>query len=572
MLVAGATVLSVAVVARIGRFGFNPSDQGFVLAASWRILHGEIPHVDVVSPRPLGSAYLHVLDFVVPAPLMVASSFVMMAQLSVATIALAALLTGASPLRWGPLRMALVAAAVLVNLNTYPVMAWHTVDGVFLAAVGWWALDHGLRDHPRWARWLGLFCLGFAVIVKQSFAVTVPLGILILTLHPAARAAGFRWGRFVVDLLWLGAAPLLYFGMVTIGGGLPEALTQLTGGTHTWGENIYQLWTSTFADGSVDPRGYIIAAALGGMLLAGAWVFRQRLGRASGRLRVLAALATAGVTIGVVVAGRFEHASYWSFAVLWIFLVTAVLDAIVRRQFPWQQLLVVTLAWMSTLSWGYPIPSLLAGTMVLGTLDLLVRAVADLRAPRVPVPQVLGALAGVVALVAAGLQLERAHDRAPYADLPHWELTAHLGAAAPAMRGVRSNPSVGLYLTQIRDCLARYPASNVAVLPDSPFVYPVFKLHNPFPMDWPLPMEMVDDGKQRMIDTARRLDRQGDYLVLFQAVTAEGLAKGQPLPTYVPPEISTAGHSDVEPRIRAALTGQKISCGSLAGVWSPATG
>ncbi|WP_233573711.1 hypothetical protein [Amycolatopsis panacis] len=561
--------MSAGVVFRVGRFGFNPSDQGFVLAGAWRILHGEIPHVDVVSPRPLGSAYLHIADFLVPAPLMLASGFVMLVQLSVATIALAALLTGTSPLQWGPLRMCLVAAAVLVNLNTFPVMAWHTVDGVFLAAAGWWALDHGLRAQARWARWLGLFCLGFAVIVKQSFAFTVLLGVLILLLHPAVRSRRFRWGRFVADLLWLGAAPLLYFGMVAVAGGLPDALTQLAGGTQTWGENIYRLWGGTFRAGSVDPRGYIVAAAVGMVLIAGTWRLRDRLGRGGDWIRLIVAGAVAVITVGVVVAGRFEHASYWSFAVLWIFLVASVCDGIVRRRFPWQRLLVVALAWMSTLSWGYPFPSLLAGTMVLGTLDLLICAVADLRWPHIPAPRTLGVLAGVIVVGAAGVQLTAAHDRAPYADLPQWQLTAHLGTAAPAMRGVRSNPAVGAYLTQIRDCLTRYPASNVAVLPDDAFVYPVFKVHNPFPMDWPLPMEMVGDGKQRMVDAARQLDRNGDYLVLFQAVTTEALAEGRQPYGSVPPEIGTAGHSDVEPRIRAALTGQKISCGSLAGVWSP---
>ncbi|MGW4524071.1 hypothetical protein [Amycolatopsis sp. NPDC004378] len=57
--VAGVVVFCVAVVARIGRFGFAPTDQGFVPALSWRVLHGEIPHVDTLSVRPLGSAYLH---------------------------------------------------------------------------------------------------------------------------------------------------------------------------------------------------------------------------------------------------------------------------------------------------------------------------------------------------------------------------------------------------------------------------------------------------------------------------------------------------------------------------------
>jgi len=41
--------ITVAVAYRVARFGFNPTDQGFILAQSWRLLHGEIPHADIVS-------------------------------------------------------------------------------------------------------------------------------------------------------------------------------------------------------------------------------------------------------------------------------------------------------------------------------------------------------------------------------------------------------------------------------------------------------------------------------------------------------------------------------------------
>ncbi|WP_239070937.1 hypothetical protein [Amycolatopsis sp. SID8362] len=237
MLVSGICLLSAAVVARIGRFGFNPSDQGLILAQSWRSLHGELPQIDVLGPRPFGSAYLHLVDYLVPAPLMIGSSWVMMVQLTIATFALVALLTGTSPLGWGPLRLCLVFAAALISLNAYPTMAWHTVDGVFLIAVGWWLLDTGLRSGSRWRRRLGLFCLGFAVIVKQSFMFSVPVALLILFFHPAQRPMNTRWWRrTVVDVLVLGAAPVLYFGMITLAGGLPSALAQLTGCTETYGE------------------------------------------------------------------------------------------------------------------------------------------------------------------------------------------------------------------------------------------------------------------------------------------------------------------------------------------------
>ena len=42
------------------KYGFNPTDEGFVLSAANRVMHGQIPHVDFSSVRPLGYAYLHI--------------------------------------------------------------------------------------------------------------------------------------------------------------------------------------------------------------------------------------------------------------------------------------------------------------------------------------------------------------------------------------------------------------------------------------------------------------------------------------------------------------------------------
>jgi hypothetical protein len=544
-LIAGVIVLSAAVVARIGRFGFNPTDQGFILAQSWRILHGEIPHADIVSVRPLGSAILHVVDFALPAPLMLSSSFVTMVELSVATIALAAFLTGLSPLEWGPLRVGLVAAAVLANLNTFPVMAWHTIDGVFLTATGLWALDSGLRSDSPWRRRLGLFLLGFAVIVKQSFVFAVPIAVLILILQPAARNR-----RWIANLLWLGAAPLFYFGVVTAAGGLPEAVSQLTGGMQTWGENLYQFWSNDFASMTTDLRKYILVAAAGAVVMV---VVRKA--------RAVAAFGIAVVVLTAVVKGEFAHgAADWAIVVLWVFLVVAVMHGVLHKRFPWQHSLVAALAWMASLSWGYPFPSLLAGTMLLGTLDLLAAELPKLRYTK-PI--------GAVVFLLTGLQLMAAHDKAPYADLPQGELTADLGSVAGAMSGVRTNQSVYTYVSQLRDCLTRYPAANVAILPHNAFAYPVFGLHNPFPMDWPITLELVGDARQRMLGTAAQLDHDGDYLVLFSVMSPSALTEGRPVPVSVPPDAVTVADTDLEARIRTTLTGRKVSCGSFAGVWAP---
>ncbi|WP_037320033.1 hypothetical protein [Amycolatopsis orientalis] len=454
----GIVLLSVSVVARVGRFGFNPTDQGFVLAQMWRVLHGELPQVDFLGPRPFGSAYLHLVDRLVPAPLMIGSSFVMMVQLTVATFALAAFLTGTSPLEWGPLRTGLVFTAALVSLNTYPLMAWHTVDGVFLVAVGWWLVDSGLRSDSRWRRWLGLFCIGFAVIVKQSFLFAAPIGLLILLFHPAAQSK--KVPRLLGDLLVLGAAPSLYFGMVTVAGGLRSAIAQLSGGQQTWGEG-----------------------------LAVAWSAREHLGEFGRWLRVATATCVA---------------------------------AVVRRRLPWRYLSIAALGWMAALSWGYPFPGLLAGIFALGVLE----AVVPPDPPRPP--KIAGAALAAVTFVLVALLLLSAHDKAPYADRPQGELTK------------------------------------------DPFVAPVFGVRNPFPLDWPLPMELTGDSPERMVEAAERLDREGNYLVLFQTVKAVSLTAGLPVPDAVAPDAPTIALSGVEKRIQEKLTGAKVACGSFVGFWVPA--
>jgi hypothetical protein len=47
------------------KYGFNPTDEGFVLSSSNRLLHGQIPHVDFSSVRPLGYAYLHIPELLI---------------------------------------------------------------------------------------------------------------------------------------------------------------------------------------------------------------------------------------------------------------------------------------------------------------------------------------------------------------------------------------------------------------------------------------------------------------------------------------------------------------------------
>lgn len=559
-------VLALATELRVGRFGFHPSDQGFILAQAWRVLHGEVPHADIISARPLGSAVLHVADFALPMPLFFGSSFLSMIEIIVATIAFAALVTRRRVLEWGPGMTAMVAAASLINLNAFPLMAWHTVDGIALTACGAWALDTGLGKNHALARRGGLALLGCAVFVKQSFVLAAVIGVVWLLLHPATRTGGRRVLRFVLDLLALGAPGLLYVAWVSLGGGFAEMVEQLTGGVPAYGERLLGLWLEDPEALTRAPvRELAFFAAIAVVLLA-VRLPGDRLGAAGRIASWVLVLAGAAAIVWTVVDGRFTGSSRWADVLWWIVAVSVPVNAAVTRKVPWAGLLVLATGFMTSLSWGNDTPTLLTGTLALTALLLLSHVVPP--RPRLARRWVT-ATAGLTAVAVCGWVVVARHDQAAYLDLGHDRLTADLGDVTPAMAGIRTNPSTHTFVRQIRECLDRFPAAKTAILPDSPFAYPAFGLRNPFPLEWPLPLEIVGDAPERMLATADELNREGGYLVLFETDSIRQLATGGPVPESIPADTPVFDYLGLEKAIQARLTGRAVTCGSFVGKYAP---
>lgn len=548
--------LSVALVLGVERFGFNPTDQGFVLSQSWRILNGEIPHLDVISARPLGSAYLHTLDVVLPGPMYLVSVAIATLQMVVMTVVLAAWIADQPVTQWTAARTMLVAAAALVNIHLFPLNPWHTIDGLFLVVCGWWALDLGLRTDRTVVYRFGLLLLGFASITKQSFVPAVIAGLVVLCVHPAVRN-GVRPVRLAIDIGVLAAVPLVYLAGVSAAGGFGDMYSQLTGGVAATGRRLIEPGVSTSVVAVVAVFAVVvIAIALVPSALRRSWASRILL------------CAAAALLVLVVAEGRLERAGTWGVVLFWMLACSVVVDAVVRRSMPWRTMGLLLLAWMASLSWGYDSPTLLGGSMALATVELVSRHTTMPEGTwfrRAAAP-----CSALVVLVSAAGFLVVEQARSPYRDRPRSELVAGLGAAIPEMRGIESTPSTLAYLDQMRTCVQEYPADNVAVLPDNSFVYPVLKARNPFPMDWLLPLELIADSRARIAEESERLQQNGSYLVLFATVTPEQLAEGQPVPDAVPTTAPIADPTGVLNDIRSRLRGQPVACGSFVGVWAPA--
>jgi hypothetical protein len=621
-------VLVAAVYSAVGRIGFVPTDQGFILAAAHRILEGGVPHRDLISPRPLGTPILHTLDFLLPGPLFETSTVVAIGEVAAYSIVLGTLVYGIGVRRWSPLQSAAVAAAALVNLHRFPLMVWPAIDGLLLVSVGYLLIHRGVEG-SRWRLWVGFVLLGAACVVKQSFLPAPVLGMLYVGIrlsprlrdawwlrlahlaaalatiglftaaglivafpaaliahgvgHPARAAIGLaaagllmaaylllRARRLFAPMLVAAAAGALpvaaYVGAVAALGGLSEMRTQLTDAAPAYGLDAFR---EVLAPQARTTTLLLVAAVAG--LTAARHLLDRRGGSRAAAASLAARLALSGVLVYVVLFERLATGGTWGTRTLLAVAALTVVEAGWRRDWAWAWPAVAVLAsaWMIMLSWGYFWPDLAAGSVALAGLATTWHGWTGLERPR-RAAAVVTALGAAAVLSVGAVFLYGRWTQPLYLEPPASRVDATLGDVSPAFGQIRADPVTHEYLMQIKQCIAEHPASRVAVLPDNAAIYPAMGLDDPFPIDWFYGPEFTGSEAQ-LLAAAHTLDQDGHYLVLFQTVFAADLGSLPDLPAATPQLVDgiLAQEPPVLAQIRSSLHGEAITCGSFAGVYRP---
>jgi hypothetical protein len=536
--------LVTALYELVGRVGLAQPDEGFILAQSRRILAGQMPHRDFISPRPIGSVVLHCLDFLVPLPLIEASRLVSAAEVVTYTVAFAALAFGKRLRQWSLAQVLAVSAAVFLNIHSFPLMAWHTIDGLMLIAVGLLILDGGLRRSRLWRCRTGLIALGAAMTVKQSFALA---GLLGLAMIWSRRRDGESPPLTLVEAaMWVAALPALYAVVVTLAGGLGPMITQFSHAPPTFG---VRLVTSLGRNG---PQPIAVVGVAAGVLVCALWALRLVEPERSAVPRATFSVLVSGLVLAVVVVTKTDPGIPWG-ALLVMFLAVTIawqwLSARVVDRFGLSMLVV---AWMVTLSWGYPTARLIAGTVAITIFHRLWSQTTPVLVARFParravlVTVVVGVLAGLVASTALD---ER--NLVPFLNQTSAPDDRTIGAVVPALAGLRIDSSATTLLRQVAECARQHPAHWTAVLPGPAIVYAVMGFTNPFPVDWVIATE-ITGSNERMLRSAQDLDTKGNYLVMT-----------------APPEGGLPVDSIVT-RMTAELHGELVHCDGLTAIYAPA--
>lgn len=471
--------------------GFNPTDEGFTLAYSRRLLEGQIPHRDFITIRPAGSPLLHTPEVLLGGDrafwLSRGVAWLELGVVAWASVTLLTRLLRVSPPWWARLPVAVVA--FLFSAHTFPVMAWHTIDGLFLSGLGLAAIT------TRWtpAVAAGYALLGLAALTKQNFAAVGPVALLL--------TGDWRRGE---HLLAFAAAPLAYTGLLVQAGGIDDAAVQL------------------FTETSLRQTGWIAYVSRPTLLgFAAVGFLATHLSQGGQRVaRLAGALVLAGI-VGWAALG-LSDAAWWQWEPFAILAAAAGSAAwsLTRgvRTGPFRAgALAVTVAWAASISVGYNTPALAAGLLAAYLLLEAWRGLEALQLVRVAYLAPVGVAAILAWTGAVGVRHQHI-----YRDAPASQLVYDLGGIFPGAAGIKTNATTYAVAADLQRAIELTAGQRYAIMPEFAAYWVQADQENPLPLDWLYWLEMNDPRLRDRI--LWQMDAQrGSLVVLVQKVSAAAL-------------------------------------------------
>ncbi|HEY8824364.1 MAG TPA: hypothetical protein VIP07_05690 [Candidatus Limnocylindria bacterium] len=474
--------------------GYHPTDDGFMLAFSWRITQGEVPYRDFIFERPPLTPYLHAVWLALPDGWQIqAGRLAFYLELSAASL-FPTLWAVSRGLRATMPTLAIAAGTLLIALHNFPPMPWPTVDGVFFASAGV-ASFLAWRDGRR-ARWLvlSLVALTLASLAKQTFA---PLPVV-------AGAYGAVVGFRERDLRTVAAAALppaviggAFLLALVAAGALEQFLQQLWQPTQIR-PTATNPWSGDMVATGLKP--YLVALTPGIALLLGlvgfVFVWRERSRRAA---RFIMPILVILLVLAAVLMPADPYES--GFVIFYGVAVIALAEAVRTRargvDVPiLAYALVLLTGWCASLSFAYQSPILavgMAGPLVATTLDGQTGRFAS---------GVAAAGLLVVMCVSVLINVEL-----PYRDVPREEQTADLYDIYPRFGHLYTNEVNAQRHRELRDLSQRYAFAtgrNFVVFSAFPLAHFLTRTNNPVSADWLEPQEFLgnDARLQRELETS----------------------------------------------------------------------
>ncbi len=519
LLLFAGTVILYALMGIIPSEGFNPSDDGVILAQSYRLLQGQIPHLDFISIRPIGSAVFHSIHFISPLPLEISARWLTLLEYLSYSLLWSWIMVRFTRIRKYRGLVFFVLLGIwgfLLNQNFYNLFPWTTIDAVFwmMLALSFYLPDPSGLFHRR--VWLKVAIITFfasmAALSRQTFALPVLILMACLIYHGIKRNKGLQ----LFLGIGIGAIPgFIYFSILLINAALPLFIQQLTGRTELIDTGISRFYTEFWSS----PIAWIYILVIFLLLL-----YRFTEGNRVGNVFRLSLIPVGRIFFGVlfIVLGFCvfispgslfgqSFAQYWLLVLLWVFEeVTGQIKANQRRWFFW----ILLISWTSAISLGDNAPVFTLGLINATGIAYIIFQFAErgFSIRRLTHLQ----LVSVVLLLTLTILSLGVQRKVNYRDVKAGAQEFELNAIFPEMGRISTNASTYSFMAEV-DSLYRvlgFPNGRFVLLPNSAIIYPIIGTPNPFPLDWMQGPEFVGSEKELMQGVRTALDEKEIFFLI----------------------------------------------------------
>ncbi|MEX0967207.1 MAG: hypothetical protein WD077_08205 [Bacteroidia bacterium] len=467
LLLVPATALALITQILYGHLGFNPTDEGFILAMSRRILDGQLPHRDFISIRPALSPLLHVPEVWLGGNY----TFYLSRFLARLQVALSCFLWALIffrqfrlPDSWR-VSWVLLSGFISYLFSTYyfNLMAWHTLDGLFLVTVGFF-----LVSESRW-RIAGYFVLGLSCLTKQNF-LAVPLAVWLIT--------DIRRPYLLIIAL---VPSILYLSFIIYGGGAQFLWQQLSSETSLLETGIFRYLANFWFWGGM------------AAIAVPAFILRHR-PRLTGWFFYDLWILLMLFLCAAMFYGKYETKP--AFLLAGCFTSAVILYGIKND---WQSpatktaIIVLVTGWTASISVGMNTPVLFAGPLLAG-LFLLTASIFQLSFnPTFYYGRLRKGILVLLLLISA-MTYHEARLRNIYRDLPARQLQYSLDGVLPGAAGIYTNSTTYHFLKNLTDVAENAGFRTIAVLPETPAFWVKHSQLNPMSLDWPAGLEVQNSS------------------------------------------------------------------------------
>jgi hypothetical protein len=484
--------------------GFNPTDDGWMEAVARRIINGEIPHRDFIYVRPALSALLQV-----PVVWLGGEHTIWFSRLWgwLTVGGIGWIWSGFAEERPVPfgIRYLQYGIIFLLTAHVFPVMAWHTLDGMLIAS-----LAVGLAQRGTTAGIRSAFLLaGLAALCRQNFALFVPFLFVAI---PGRRP----WGA----ALWAAIPPAAYLAAAAIAGCLGDFIRQEMA--------LSGAFVSVAIFHIVGNWQFLAALAAGAALNAAIGWARRGNPAAADWIARLATLATAAIAARSLWNGpdSFPQGSFALFGAACGLALTAGITG--RAIAAGERLPVVAgvgLIWVTAISLGYNSPAFASGIAWLLIWRLLRPKVLHTGEGFGPRAASFVALASLLMIAVA---FDRARLQFPYLDRPASELLYDVGQVLPGGAGIRTNERTYAALADLHSEIGRCAKDHrpYVLLTDFSCAWIRSAQPNPLPCEWPQSSELGNSPElaARVIKSLEELSP--DSRIVVQRYITSALSAG----------------------------------------------